>query len=314
MEKTDAFHSILFPVDFSESSATTAIHVRSFAELTGARVKLLHVIPWLSAWYGQSELRPQVLGDSILQRLEQDSAVTLETFREKYFSGIQSSHEVKSGGVSETIIETAEDEGSDLIMMPTRGCGPSRPFLIGSTTAKVLHDASCAVWTSPHRTAPVSSSSYRHIVCALDREHIPLGYLKEAIRLSSCFQSRLTFVTAASVHVDTSIEEHRIDSLVQDFPDALLRQVNAPADCNVLSASGPVGDVVKKAVEMLNADLVLANRGHLAQPFGKFRTHTYEIVLESPCPVISLCIHSSVDKELQPAIAHGNTQLIGQTS
>ena len=32
-------------------------------------------------------------------------------------------------------------------MMPTHGCGPLRRFLLGSVTAKVLHDVSTAVWT-----------------------------------------------------------------------------------------------------------------------------------------------------------------------
>ena len=57
------FHSILFPVDFSEMSAATAPHVRGFAELTGATVTLLHIVPWLSSWYGTTELRSAVLGD-----------------------------------------------------------------------------------------------------------------------------------------------------------------------------------------------------------------------------------------------------------
>jgi nucleotide-binding universal stress UspA family protein len=310
MKNTEAFRSILFPVDFSQASVDTAAHVRGMAQLTGAKVTLLHVIPWLSAWYGESELRPQVSGDTLLQRLEQDSAIALETFREIYFSGIQSSCEIKSGAVAETIIETAVSGGSDLIMMPTRGIGPSRRFLIGSTTAKVLHDASCAVWTSPHLASFNAFAGYKHIVCTLDRDDIPHGYVEEAIRFASSFQSKLTFVTAVPSFVGGCGDEHRVESLPLEFPQIDLLGTNAPADCDVVIETGPVGDVIKKVAETQNADLVLTNRGHIKQPFGRFRTHTYEIVLESPCPVISLCIHSDVPNDSDVELGATKTDLV----
>jgi hypothetical protein len=54
--------------------------------------------------------------------------------------------------------------------------------------------------------------------------------------------------------------------------------------------TGPVAGVVRRLVEEQNVDLVVTNRGHLLHPFGKLRTHAYEIVMESPCPVLSLCM------------------------
>jgi hypothetical protein len=52
--------------------------------------------------------------------------------------------------------------------------------------------------------------------------------------------------------------------------------------------------VVRRLVEEQNVDLVVTNRGHLRHPFGKLRTHAYEIILESPCPVLSLCISAEL--------------------
>src|SRR5947209_5643442 len=164
-----AFHSILFPVDFSHSGEATAPHVRYMAEQTGATVMLLHVIPWLSAWYGVTELRPAISGDPALRRLQEQAELALEVFRETYFSGIPSHCEIQSGAVAETITDRAVNWGVDLIMMPTRGLGRSRPFLIGSTTAKVLHDASCAVWTSPHLRS-ATPKPYMNVLCTVDRE------------------------------------------------------------------------------------------------------------------------------------------------
>lgn len=314
MERNGAFHSILFPVDFSGASATTAQHVCALADLTGATVMLLHVVPWLSAWYGQSELRPVIAGDELLQKLEDSTTVALEKFRKEHLGGIQSTGRVTQGAVAETITETAAECGCDLIMMPTRGLGSTRPFLIGSTTAKVLHDARCAVWTSPHLAPARSVNAYRHILCTLDREDIPEGYVEETIRLASCFGSKLTFITAVPSCVGGYGDERHVQSLAREFPKAHLRQLNMPPDCDVLIETGSVGDVIRKAVQTHSVDLVLTNRGHIQQPFGRFRTHTYEIVLQSPCPVLSVCIQSRNQQQsdakdryaqrvLQPAVA-----------
>jgi hypothetical protein len=36
-----------------------------------------------------------------------------------------------------------------MILMPTHGYGPFRQMLLGSVTAKVLHDSKCPVLTEP---------------------------------------------------------------------------------------------------------------------------------------------------------------------
>ena len=49
------------------------------------------------------------------------------------------------------IVELAhESPDQTVILMPTHGYGPFRRFILGSNTAKVLHDADCPVWTGVH--------------------------------------------------------------------------------------------------------------------------------------------------------------------
>ena len=174
MAQKPAFQTILFPVDFSKMSEMTAPHVRGLAQFSGATVTLLHVVPWLSAWYGagSTEIHPAIAGDQVLRGLEAEQAVRLERFREQYFKDVASRTSVKSGAVAESIADAANDAGADLIMMPTRDSGPSRRFLIGSTTAKVLHDAPCAVWTSSHLHELRPFSGFHHLLCTIDRNEV----------------------------------------------------------------------------------------------------------------------------------------------
>lgn len=275
MPNDAAFRSILFPLDFSQASEAAACHVRALAKLTGANMTLLHVVPWLSAWYGTTEIRPAIAGNGFLQDLERQQNIALTTFQAKYFSNVACEGRVETGAVAETITEVAKQVGADLIMMSTRGLGRSRRFLIGSTTAKVLHDAPCAVWTSPHLDALLPFMGVHHLLGTIDEGSVPPGFIEEVTRLARCFGSRVSFLTALP----------RISDSVSPEPT-----FSVPADCRLLQEIGSVGDVVRRAVATHHVDLVVANRGHMQHPFGKLRTHTYEIVLESPCPVLSVCI------------------------
>ncbi|MBV8550614.1 MAG: universal stress protein [Acidobacteriaceae bacterium] len=305
MAQKPAFQSILFPVDFSEMSKMTAPHVRGLAQLTGATVTLLHVIPWLSAWYGgATEIRAAVPGDEGLRGLEADQAARLEKFRQEHFGGVVCRTSIVSGAVAESITDTAKDAEADLIMMPTRGIGPSRRFLIGSTTAKVLHDASCAVWTTPHLYELHPFAGFHHLLCTIDRGEVLPDFLREAVRLASCFGSKLSFVTAVSSTVGGTGEARRIGTLDKEYPQADLHdELGRGLDCTVYLETGPVGAVVKHLVEEHKIDLVVTNRGHLQHPFGKLRTHAYEIVLESPCPVLNLSIAAKQPPHLREHVA-----------
>src|SRR5207245_2957797 len=57
---------------------------------------------------------------------------------------------VSLGDPAAEITHYAEKNQVDLIMMPTHGYGRFRNMLLGSVTAKVLHDAHCPIWTAAH--------------------------------------------------------------------------------------------------------------------------------------------------------------------
>jgi Universal stress protein family len=188
--------------------------------------------------------------------------------------------------------------------MPTRGLGPSRRFLIGSTTAKVLHDAPCAVWTSPHLHELRPFVGFHDLLCTIDRDNVLPEFLIEAVRLAACFDSKLSFVTAISSTVGGPRDQRRIRTLDQEYPQAGLHdELGRGRDCEVYLETGPVGEVVRRLVQEQNFDLVVTHRGHLQQPFGKLRTHAYEIVMESPCPVLSLCMAAKQSAEIKEYIA-----------
>ena len=60
--------------------------------------------------------------------------------------------------------------------------------------------------------------------------------------------------------------------------------VNAPLCLTTGEVAGTVRDEVRRHA----ADLIVIGRGVLNETLGRMRTHTYGIIREAPCPVISV--------------------------
>jgi len=148
---------------------------------------------------GDNEMSGVMLGD--LYRAQMDSLTAeLAQFQREELAGLKVRRVVLDGDPAVRIVEFAHQEKVDLIMMPTHGCGMFRRFILGSNTAKVLHDAECPVWTGVHiaeaATRPVE---VRHVLCAVDLGAQSERALKWADWLSRGCQAKLTLlhVTAA---------------------------------------------------------------------------------------------------------------------
>jgi nucleotide-binding universal stress UspA family protein len=289
---------ILFPTDFSPSSEAAAPHVAGLAQVVGAKVSVLHVVPSLAGWHGASE--PYfVVGDDVLRMLEHNqkaaeasSRQRLQALQNQYFQNLAGDLCLRTGGVAESIVECAREIQADLIMMTTRGFGPPRPFLIGSVAAKVLHDAHCAVWTSPHPRELEAFRPYHQMVCAMDYRLLSRDLLACAAQVARLFQSRLSLVTAIPCPATGSVpceERQSVRFLKSEAVSVLqrfLQELGVEASLHILE--GSVGEAIRQAVAREDGDLVVIGHGHLAEPSGHLHTHAYEIIWNAPCPVLSL--------------------------
>lgn len=136
---------ILFPVDFSERCASVAPMAETFTRRFQSELTLLHVLP------------PEALDVPFTP-----AQAALETFAAHKLAGIETKQVLLHGDPAGEIVRFAQEQNSNLIMMPTHGYGPFRRFLFGSVTAKVLHDARPPVWTDVHAEEIVSYRDRSH--------------------------------------------------------------------------------------------------------------------------------------------------------
>jgi nucleotide-binding universal stress UspA family protein len=225
------------------------------------------------------------------QALEAERLKMLEQFQASHFTAVNSEVSVRSGGVAEAIIEFAEEKNVGLIMMPTRALGRRRQYLIGSTTAKVLHDAPCHVWTSPHPRELSPFRPYRRIVVALDYRSLSVPLLVRASEFAELFGASLSIVSA--IPSAPGAGRHLMRELKKDLESLLEKQLEkSPVKASIRLLEGTPGEVIGDVTEDIEgADLIITGRGRLDEAAGYLHSHNYEIIWNAPCPVVTLATH-----------------------
>jgi nucleotide-binding universal stress UspA family protein len=130
--------------------------------------------------------------------LIEEAGERLILFAKDLFPGIHAKVVVEEGDAGSYIVEMARESGFDLIMMPTPGSGRFPAALLGSVTAKVLHDSECAVWTAAHAETPENSASprWRNVVCAVDSTPDALRVIRYAGEMAPVYGATVHLVHA----------------------------------------------------------------------------------------------------------------------
>jgi nucleotide-binding universal stress UspA family protein len=282
--------NILFPVDFSERSRAAAPFVLSMAQRYQARVVLLHVFEPPVLYAGMDVVIPPIydpngIKDALHPRLVEFAAAELP--------GVDASCEVVIGNAAAVIVEFAEANQIDLIAMPTHGYGAFRRALVGSVTAKVLHDARIPVWTSAHAPEPSHRAhpQPRFILAALDLKADSEHTLETALQMGRDAGAHVEVIYVAPEGADADQSENRINELinrVEREPSAIAAQYQE-AEADAVVDGGSISDFIRRAALRQRSDLIVIGRGSIQRGgLSRFRANAYGIIREAPCPVLSV--------------------------
>jgi nucleotide-binding universal stress UspA family protein len=282
---------ILFPMDFSERCCNVVPFVVSMARRYSAKVTLLGVVePFYYAAMGD----PGTAVAVDLEELLQDLKTRLDTSLIQEFAGLRVERVAALGDPARVITDLAHTQGVDLIMMPTHGYGPFRRLLLGSVTAKVLHDAECPVWTAAHVAEKPSREQAvcSNLLCAVDGMPESAGLMKWASEFSKDAGAtlRLVHVVPGMEGVPSSqMDLERSAELRKEAHLALGRlEASAGVDAPICVAGGSVAEAISEEARRHGANLVVIGRGVLHETLGRLRTHAHAIIRQSPCPVLSV--------------------------
>jgi nucleotide-binding universal stress UspA family protein len=285
-----AIKHILFPIDFSERCGATAPYVARMAKQAGAKITLLNVIqPY---WYAPLGEAVPVVVD--VEEIREGMARDLSGSFADELAGLTVEHAVEIGDPAGIITQFAADHDVDLIMMPTHGYGPFRQFLLGSVTAKVLHDSACAVWTSAHveEPPPLLHAEVRTVLCAVQTDPSSERVLKSAAELAEAAGAQLQLVHV--IPAPPAWPDRRFDPEFEQSLEHMARrdigemQKSLGTSAPLCIVRGDVASAVHESATRHAADLVVIGRGVLQERLGRLRSNAYGIIRQAPCPVLSI--------------------------
>jgi nucleotide-binding universal stress UspA family protein len=241
------FRRILFPVDLSEPSRRAAAYVKAMAERFHSEVLVLHVMELPTAMYAPPEGATWATLSNA-EKMKAHYRLLFHAFVRSDFYPMKVREEFLEGDAAHEITDLCHRGEIDLIMMMTHGHGPFRRLLLGSTTAKVLHDCDCPVWTGVH-TADLDARDPKRlhsILCAVDTPEK--------------------------------------DATVIEWANSFAK--GSGAEVRMVHAQSHPDQVVQHDAQKGAADLVIIGRTH--SKLSALRSNAYEIIRQSPCPVISV--------------------------
>ena len=268
---------ILFPVDFSERCRGAIGYVEAMAGRFDAELILLHVVEPPS-------------GTGVLEEMRGPTPESFDNFLGPDLKLFRAERVVTRGEGGAEIVALAHSRQVDLIMMPTKGLGAFRRLILGSTAAKVLHDADCPVWTGVHlETAPpLDAVATRRILCAVDLQPASDGVLTWAGGMAEEYQAELALLHVLPVPAGFMKpgQEMELRSQIQGLIDELQSRVGSQATVQI--EFGEPAKIVADVAGSSRADLLVIGRKAEPGILGRLATTAYSIIQQSPCPVVSV--------------------------
>ena len=136
---------ILCAVDFSDMSVKVADYAHTLSKSLNATVKVIYVAPSLSQYVGFHV--PPTSIENFVGEIVSGAEKTMDNFIEENLSEADASGQVLTGYAAEEILNFADREQVDMIVMGTHGRKGIDRVLFGSVAEKIVKSAKIPVLT-----------------------------------------------------------------------------------------------------------------------------------------------------------------------
>ena len=289
-------NKILLPVVFTDNSVhfrQLACQAAWLARRFHAEIILLHVVTPSSYPYGLLESGHEITARDLQGEVVQWAQKDLDNVLSPQLEGIDVTRVLLRGDPAREIVEAARFHNAGLIVMSTRGEGVLYRLLLGSVTAKVLHETQCPVWTGAHIEAAQGAFSIRRVLCSVDLTPHNRHTLTQAAQMAAAVGAALTLVHITSSvesfgpggsHIDAEWKKTIVGIAAKEIAE-LQQAVGTNAE--VIIDSGNVPQLLNRAGEQTKADVLvighIPGRSHLGD-----NGEGYGIIRESRIPVLSV--------------------------
>lgn len=295
---------ILCAIDFSSHARDALACAVALARLHEAAIVALHVhaqaAPVFVGPYLGSEPAAMVwLGDE--DRAEITRALG-DAVADARAAGVRIDTRVDEAlVVPRAIIDRAEADGADLIVLGTHGRSGVERWVLGSVAERVLRTSRVPVLTVPPRAAEAGASeprSFQRIVCPVDFGDTSRRALEMASSLAGRARAALTVVHIVDLVTDTPDTGRREDAeyrrarfergreqLLATIPGHI-RERHAVTE--LVLVGKPYREIVRLACEQQSDLIVMGVRGRGAADLLFFGSTANHVVRQATCPVLTV--------------------------
>lgn len=192
---SDIVNKILWATDFSDESQDAFMYADIFAKTFGAEILGLHVLPGFSPEHYQSAI---VVIDELKKRMdhmEKAAVGKFESFQKG--KGVTFEYLIKDGNAAKVIVETAEEEKADLIVIGRKGLSAIERLFIGNVANQVLRHSHIPILVTKKKSG---KPRFKKILVPTDfseQEEVERDYAWE---LAKGFDAHITLLHVLELH------------------------------------------------------------------------------------------------------------------
>jgi nucleotide-binding universal stress UspA family protein len=294
---------ILYPTDFSRCAEQALTHAVHFAEQYGAQLHMLHAVILHAYDPNNPEMVFPSLEDEDLRRqLNELAGQKMQVAAAAHGAeGLVVRH-VEDRGISAAavILDYAERNDMDLIVMGTHGRRGLSHMLLGSVAEEVVRQAHCPVLTVRERQEPARWDEVDRILVPVDfSEHSRRAVTYGKI-LAESYGARLQVLHVFEQQIHPAFYAIGKTSLLQVDPD-LASRARLEMSRMVAEAPGPevevdvhvaegkaTREIVRFAEEQASDFVVIATHGLTGLEHFLLGSVAEKVVRHCPCPVFTV--------------------------
>lgn len=138
------FSTIVVGTDGSPTAGEAVRQAKELARTCGAKVHIVSAYKPLESLYVAPEVLPAAAYDAVDPRAEAERTLA-EAAAQMKSGGVEAQTYAYPGDPASALIDVAEGQKADLIVVGNKGMAGKARFLLGSVPNKVSHHAPCAV-------------------------------------------------------------------------------------------------------------------------------------------------------------------------
>lgn len=285
MKKED-IKKILVPVDFTETSEIAVDEAISLAIEFEAALHLIHIVDNReSVSFVDRELE---LALSSMYDFEKEAQAKLSGIVEEidFKYGIKPLFKTAIGLTHTEILQYADEQKFDLIVMGTHGASGYKEYLIGSTAQRVVSNANIPVLTLQLGKTTIG---FKNILIPIDNSPHSREKVNLALVVADLFNAKIHIL--GLIDSKQEIELNKFKTKLKAI-EAVIEKDELPFSTTVVEGDSLAEEAMAYAVEN-RCDLIVINTGHESKMGGSFLgAFVQHIVNHSKIPVLSLKHHA----------------------